>query len=52
MLEIQPVFPSLPVVKPKEIKRDDNSPEQQQRRKKQQAEQQNAKPIQHIDEIV
>lgn len=51
MLEIHPVSPSFPVVKPKKINRDDNLPEKQQRRKKQEVEQQDAEPIQHIDEI-
>ena len=52
MLEIHPVSPSLPVVKPKKIERDDNHSEKQQRRKKQEAEKQDIEPIQHIDEIV
>ncbi|MGZ5026961.1 MAG: hypothetical protein ACXWAT_09435 [Methylobacter sp.] len=51
MLEIQPVSPSFPVVKPKRIDRDDHRPEKQQSRKKA-AEEQDAEPIQHIDEIV
>jgi hypothetical protein len=51
MLEIQPVLPSLPVVKPKKIKEDDNSKNKQQPGKRQ-AEHQSAKPVQHIDEIV
>ena len=52
MLEIQPVLPSLPAVKTKKINKDDNSPKKQPQRKKQPAEQQDAEPIQHIDEIV
>jgi hypothetical protein len=53
MLEIQPVSPSLPVVKPKRIDRDDHRPEQQQSKNKPAAaEEQDAEPIQHIDEIV
>ena len=52
MLEIQPVSPSFPVVKPKKIDRDDHRPEKQQRRKKPEMEEQDAEPIQHIDEIV
>jgi hypothetical protein len=52
MLEIQPVSPSFPVVKPKKINRDDHRPEQQQSKKKPAAEEQEAEPIQHIDEIV
>ncbi|MDO9047144.1 MAG: hypothetical protein Q7U66_05315 [Methylobacter sp.] len=51
MLEIHPVSPSFPVVKPKKIDRDDHRPEKQQRRKKQEVEEQDAEPIQHIDEI-
>ena len=51
MLEIQPVAPSFPVVKPKKIDRDDHRPEKQQCRKKPAAEEQDAEPIQHIDEI-
>ena len=51
MLEIQPVSPSFPVIKPKKIKRDDHSSEKQQRRKKQEVEEHDAEPIQHIDEI-
>jgi len=52
MLEIEPVLPTLPIVKPKKIKREDDLPKRQQRRKQQEAEEQNAKPLQHIDEIV
>jgi hypothetical protein len=52
MLEIQPVSPSLPVVKPKKIDRDDHRPEKQPRRKKPETEEQDADPMQHIDEIV
>lgn len=52
MLEIQPVLPSLPTVRPKKIKRDDNSQNRRQQPGKRQSEQQSAKPIQHIDEIV
>jgi hypothetical protein len=52
MLEIQPVSPSFPLVKPKKIDRDDIRQKKPQRRKKQAAEQQDSAPIQHIDEIV
>ncbi|MGZ8157999.1 MAG: hypothetical protein ACXWT1_07905 [Methylobacter sp.] len=52
MLEIQPVSLSFPVVKPKKIERDDQRQEKQPRRNKQQVEEQNAEPVQHIDEIV
>lgn len=51
MLEIQPVLPYSPVIKPKKIKRDDNRPEKQ-RKKKPETEEPNAEPMQHIDEIV
>jgi hypothetical protein len=52
MLEIHPVAPSFPVVKPKKINRDDNPPQKRQRGNKQEAEKQDAEPVQHIDEIV
>ncbi|MGZ4968434.1 MAG: hypothetical protein ACXV8O_06570 [Methylobacter sp.] len=52
MSEIHPVSPSFPVVKPKRIDRDDHRPEKQQRKKKHEVEEQDADPIQHIDEIV
>jgi hypothetical protein len=52
MLEIQPILPAFPVVKSQKIKRDDDRPEKQSRRKKQEVEEQDAEPIQHIDEIV
>lgn len=52
MLEIQPVLPSFPVVKPKKIDRDDHRPEKQPHGKKQEVEEQDAEPMQHIDEIV
>ncbi len=52
MLEIQPVSLFFPVVKPKKINRDESRPEQQQPKKKQQVSEQDAEPIQHIDEIV
>ncbi|MGR9013339.1 MAG: hypothetical protein ACU83U_06825 [Gammaproteobacteria bacterium] len=52
MLEIQPVSPSLQIVKSQKIKRDDKRPEKQQRSKKQEVEKPDAEPIQHIDEVV
>ncbi len=52
MLDIQPVSPYSPVIKPKKIKRDDNRPERQPSKKKPEVEEQDAEPIQHIDEIV
>ncbi len=52
MLDIQPVSPYSPVIKPKKIKRDDNRPENRQRKKKPEVQEHDADPIQHIDEIV
>jgi hypothetical protein len=52
MLEINPVFPLFPVPMPKKTGRDDDRPEKQLRKKKQEAEQEDAQPMQHIDEIV
>ncbi|MDI1292439.1 MAG: hypothetical protein PSV18_06810 [Methylobacter sp.] len=52
MLEIHPIAPSFPVVKPKKIKRDDTRLEKQHRRKKQEVKEQDAEPMQHIDEVV
>ncbi|MDO9168860.1 MAG: hypothetical protein Q7U18_07175 [Methylobacter sp.] len=52
MLEIHPIAPSFPVVKPQKIKRDEDRPEKQPRRKEQQVEEQDAEPMQHIDEVV
>jgi hypothetical protein len=54
MLDIQPVSPYSPVIKPQKIKRDDNRPENRQHKKKPEVQEQehDADPIQHIDEIV
>jgi hypothetical protein len=52
MLEIQPLFPAYPVIKPGKIKKDDHLPEQPQRKKKPALEEQESQPAQHIDEIV
>jgi hypothetical protein len=52
MLEIPPLSPSYPVIKPGKIKRDNRLPEQSQRKKKQALEEQETQPVQHIDEIV
>ncbi|MDI1231619.1 MAG: hypothetical protein PSU93_10755 [Methylobacter sp.] len=55
MLEIHPIAPSFPVVKPKKIKRDDTRLEKQHRRKKQEVKEvkeEDAEPMQHIDEVV
>jgi hypothetical protein len=51
MLEIQPVSPSFPVIKPKKINRDDHRPKKQQRRENAEEQEQDAEPAQHIDEI-
>jgi hypothetical protein len=52
MIEIQPVTPSFPLVKPKKIDKDDHRPGQQPQRKKSEADGQKPEPQQHIDEIV
>ncbi|MDP3876737.1 MAG: hypothetical protein Q8Q50_07125 [Methylobacter sp.] len=52
MLDIQPVSPYSPVVKPKKINRDDERPDNQQRKKKQQKQKPDAESLHHIDEIV
>ena len=52
MIEIHPISPSLPVVKPKKINRDDQAPPRQQHDSKPTPEQQEPDPVQHIDEIV
>jgi hypothetical protein len=52
MLEIHPVSPSFPVIKPKKIKRDDDRPENQRRKEKPKPQEPDAIPVQHIDEIV
>jgi hypothetical protein len=52
MLEIPPLSPAYPVIKPGKIKKDDHLSEPQQRKKKQILEEQETQPVQHIDEIV
>jgi hypothetical protein len=52
MLDIQPVLPYSPVIKPKKIKRDDSRPENRQRKKKPEVQERDPEPMQHIDEIV
>jgi hypothetical protein len=52
MLEIQPLFPAYPVIKPGKIKKDDPLSGQQQRKKKPVLEEQEMQPAQHIDEVV
>jgi len=52
MLEIPPLSPAYPVIKPGKIKKDDHLSEQPQGKKKQASEEQEAQPAQHIDEIV
>jgi hypothetical protein len=52
MLEIPPLSPAYPVIKPGKIKKDDDLSEQLKRKKKQALEEQETQPAQHIDEIV
>lgn len=52
MLEIPPLSPAYPIIKPGKIKKDDHLSEQLQRKKKKVLEEQEAQPVQHIDEIV
>ena len=52
MLEIPPLSPAYPVIKPGKIKKDDNSSEQPKHKEKQPLEEQEIPPVQHIDEIV
>lgn len=54
MIEIHPIFPALPIVKPKKIHKDEHPPQQQQQHHEQKPapEPQESDPVQHIDEIV
>jgi hypothetical protein len=52
MLEIPPLSPAYPVIKPGKIKKDDHFSEQQKHKKPQALEKQETQPVQHIDEIV
>ena len=52
MLEIPPLSPAYPVIKPGKIKKDDHLSEQPQRKKKQVLKEQETQPVPHIDEIV
>ncbi|MGZ8185362.1 MAG: hypothetical protein ACXWTL_02860 [Methylobacter sp.] len=54
MPEIQPVSPSLPVIKLNKVKKDDNVPEKEQPKKQalEKPEEQDVEPLHHIDEIV
>jgi hypothetical protein len=52
MLEILPLLPAYPVIKPGKIKKDEHLSEQPQRKKKQALEEQESQPVQHIDEMV
>jgi hypothetical protein len=52
MLEIPPLSPAYPVIKPGKIKKYDPLSEQPQRKKKPILEEQETEPVQHIDEIV
>jgi hypothetical protein len=49
MLEIPPLSPAYPVIKPGKSKKEDQQP---QHKKKQALEEQETQSIQHIDEIV
>lgn len=52
MLEIPPLSPAYPVIKPEKTKKDDRLSGRLQRKKKQDPEEQETQPTQHIDEIV
>ena len=52
MLEIPPLSPAYPVIKPGKIKKDEHLSEQPQGKKKQALAEQATQPVQHIDEIV
>ncbi len=53
MIEIQPISPSFPLVKPRKIDKDEQRrPEKQPQRKKPETDEPNSEPVQHIDEIV
>jgi hypothetical protein len=52
MLEIPPLSPAYPIIKPGKIKKDEHPSEQLQHKKKQALEEQETPPVQHIDEIV
>jgi hypothetical protein len=52
MLELPPLSPAYPVIKPGKIKKDEPLSEQPQRKKKQALAEQESQPVQHIDEIV
>jgi hypothetical protein len=52
MLEIPPLSPVYPMIKPGKIKKNDHLSEQQQRKKKPVLAEQETLAIQHIDEVV
>jgi hypothetical protein len=52
MLEILPLLPAYPLIKPGKIKKDEHFSEQPQRKKKPALKEQESQPVQHIDEIV
>ena len=52
MLEIFPLSPAYPIIKPGKIKKDDPFSEQRQGKKKPLLEEQEDQPVQHIDELV
>ena len=54
MVEIHPVIPVYPVVKPVKIRNDEDRPKKKQQEQPQTEQEppQDAEPVQHIDEIV
>jgi hypothetical protein len=52
MLEIPPLSPAYPVIKPGKIKKDDRFSEPPKHKKKQALAEPETRPVQHIDEIV
>jgi hypothetical protein len=52
MLELPPLSPAYPVIKPGKIKKDEHFSEQPQRKKKPALAEQESQPVQHIDELV
>ena len=52
MLEIQPLSPTYPVIKPDKIKRDDKPPKQRPENKKMSPDESDTDSPKHIDEMV
>lgn len=55
MIEIQPITPTYPVIKPERVTNDEDRPEKKRQEKKRNPDadpQQDSGPAQHIDEIV